>query len=163
MTRMAKKQRVVTQIGTQIHSYSECRSAVAAIRSGAIGKVSEAHLWIDTSWSGPPKKRPDREDSVPANLDWKLWLGVAPRRRQVFDALLVFGPAHRGGALGRDSEQLQGRDAAMGRPSLALFELDRSDRARAAEVRSRPWNQGSLRALSFVVYSPKPFDRRAVA
>jgi len=80
MTRMAERKGVVTQIGTQIHSTDQYRSAVAALRDGVIGKVSEVHCWIGNSWSGPPEKRPDKTDPVPAHLDWELWLGVAPRR-----------------------------------------------------------------------------------
>ncbi len=80
MTRAAERKGVVTQMGTQIHSYAQYRSAVAALRDGAIGKVSEAHLWINASWAGPPEGRPRKTDPVPAHLNWDLWLGVAPRR-----------------------------------------------------------------------------------
>ena len=90
MTQMALEKGVVTQIGTQIHSYSEYRSAVAAIRSGAIGKVSEAHLWISNSWAGPPEKRSDKVDPVPPHLDWELWLGEAPPRPYVDKLYLPF-------------------------------------------------------------------------
>ena len=90
MTRMAEKKGVVTQLGTQIHSYDQYRSAVAALRDGVIGKVSEVHLWIGNSWAGPPEKRPNKTDPVPAHLDWELWLGVAPRRPFVNGLYLPF-------------------------------------------------------------------------
>ncbi|MEM6259879.1 MAG: Gfo/Idh/MocA family oxidoreductase [Planctomycetota bacterium] len=81
MQRMAEKNpKLVTQMGSQIHSYSAYRTAAATVRSGAIGKVSEAHLWVSKSWSGPEEGRPNRQDPVPASLDWDLWLGVAPHR-----------------------------------------------------------------------------------
>lgn len=81
MQNMAKKNpKLVTQMGTQVHSHAAYRTAAATVRSGAIGKVSEAHLWVSKSWSGPKEGRPNREDPVPDNLDWDLWLGVAPQR-----------------------------------------------------------------------------------
>ena len=84
MQTMAEKNpKLVTQMGTQIHSHSAYRTAAATVRSGAIGKVSEAHLWVSKSWSGSPEGRPDRADPVPAHLDWDLWLGVAPERPYV--------------------------------------------------------------------------------
>lgn len=76
----AANPKLVTQMGTQIHSYSAYLTAAATIRSGALGKISEAHLWVSKSWAGPDDGRPDRTDPVPDNLDWDLWLGVAPKR-----------------------------------------------------------------------------------
>jgi predicted dehydrogenase len=80
MAIIADDKDLVTQMGTQIHSHGAYRSAVATLRSGVIGKVSEAHLWVSKSWAGPAAGRPDRSDPVPAELDWDLWLGVAPER-----------------------------------------------------------------------------------
>jgi predicted dehydrogenase len=81
MQTMAERNpKLVTQMGTQIHAHSAYQTAAATARAGRIGKVSEAHLWVSKSWSGPPKTRPDKTDPVPANLDWDLWLGVAPKR-----------------------------------------------------------------------------------
>jgi len=79
----AANPKLVTQMGTQIHSHEAYRTATATIRSGALGKVSEAHLWVSKSWAGPPDGRPDRTDPVPDVLDWGLWLGVAPERPYV--------------------------------------------------------------------------------
>jgi predicted dehydrogenase len=50
------------------------------LQQGAIGKVKEAHLWVGRVWSGPKEGRPKRGDEAPVNLDWNLWLGVAPER-----------------------------------------------------------------------------------
>jgi len=80
MARIAAEKGLVTQMGTQIHSHSAYRTAVATLRSGVIGKVSEAHLWVSKSWAGPASGRPEGEDPVPETLDWDLWLGVAPER-----------------------------------------------------------------------------------
>ncbi len=79
----ADNPRLVTQMGTQIHSHEAYRTAVATLRAGAIGKVREAHLWVSKSWAGPPEGRPARADTVPPHLAWDLWLGVAPERPYV--------------------------------------------------------------------------------
>lgn len=80
MAVLAEKQKLVTQMGTQIHSLEAYRSAVATVRSGAIGKVKEAHLWVSKSWAGPAEGRPKTSSRVPAHLEWDLWLGPAPVR-----------------------------------------------------------------------------------
>ena len=80
MARAAAGTKLVTQMGTQIHSHSAYRTAVATLRAGVIGKVSEAHLWVSKSWAGPASGRPERTDPVPEGLDWDLWLGGAPAR-----------------------------------------------------------------------------------
>lgn len=80
MARVAAKQGVVTQMGTQIHSHGAYRTAVATLRSGVIGKVKEAHLWVSKSWGGPAAGRPTGTGEIPGHLDWDLWLGGAPER-----------------------------------------------------------------------------------
>jgi predicted dehydrogenase len=52
--------------------------AVRMLRDGAIGKVSEIHAWVNTSF--PFRGRPAGNDPVPDSLDWDRWLGVAPSR-----------------------------------------------------------------------------------
>jgi predicted dehydrogenase len=75
----ARKKKVATQMGIQIHSAREYRLAVRLIQDGAIGKVKEVHSWSDKQW-GHEGERPAGSDPVPANLDWDLWLGGAPER-----------------------------------------------------------------------------------
>ena len=72
----------VTQMGIQVHSSAEYRQLVEVIRSGAIGKVREAHAWSDRPlWpQGAGVGRPDRKDAVPEHIHWDTWLGVAPER-----------------------------------------------------------------------------------
>lgn len=74
----ADKAGVVTQMGTQIHSATEYRTAARLIQQGAIGPVSAVHSWSDKSWAyeGPDPV----PGEPPANLDWDLWLGTAPYR-----------------------------------------------------------------------------------
>ena len=81
MGEMAEKNpQLVTQMGTQGHSFSAYRTAVSLLQSGIIGKVREVHMWVGKSWDGPAEGRPDRTDPVPEHFDWDLWLGVAPER-----------------------------------------------------------------------------------
>ena len=79
----ADNPQLVTQMGTQIHSHESYRTGVAMIQSGAIGKVSEAHLWVSKSWAGPKSGRPNKTDPVPEHLNWDLWLGASPERPYV--------------------------------------------------------------------------------
>lgn len=83
MATLAARTGVVTQMGTQIHSHGAYRTAVATLRSGVIGKVKEAHLWVGKSWGGSQKGRPAKQDPVPDHVDWDLWLGVAKDRPYV--------------------------------------------------------------------------------
>jgi predicted dehydrogenase len=50
------------------------------IQGGAIGPVREVHIWTARPWWPQGMLRPAGEDPVPADLDWKLWLGPAPQR-----------------------------------------------------------------------------------
>ena len=75
----AAKRKLVTQMGIQIHSTSHYQMAKLIAQSGAIGKIKEVHSWCPKSW-GDPSPRPDRNDPVPANFDWDLWLGVCSER-----------------------------------------------------------------------------------
>jgi predicted dehydrogenase len=78
ITELAKKTKLVTQIGTQIHAGNNYRRVVELVQSGAIGKVSEVHVWANSSYGG--KTRPTATPPVPDNLDWDLWLGPAKFR-----------------------------------------------------------------------------------
>ncbi len=75
---VSEQKKVVTQMGTQIHSHTAYRTAVKLIQSNAIGKVKEVHSWSHKTWGyeGPapvPSEAPD-------HLDWDLWLGSAQAR-----------------------------------------------------------------------------------
>ncbi|MES2709593.1 MAG: Gfo/Idh/MocA family oxidoreductase [Verrucomicrobiota bacterium] len=74
----AKKAGVVTQMGNQIHSSSEYRTAAKLVQDGAIGKVREIHCWASARF--PQEVRPGGSDPVPEGLNWDQWLGVAPAR-----------------------------------------------------------------------------------
>ena len=95
--------KAVTQMGNQGHSWDDGRKAVEWVQSGAIGDVSEAHVWTNRPLSywpqGIPRPEPRRISSnmrwnmngvmarlanamgiysVPDELSWDLFLGGAP-------------------------------------------------------------------------------------
>ncbi len=79
LTEMARKKKLVTQMGIQIHSAREYRLAVRLVHDGAIGKVREVHTWSSKDW-GDGGAMPQRHDAVPDGLNWDLWLGVCAER-----------------------------------------------------------------------------------
>ncbi len=79
LTEFARKKKLVTQMGIQIHSAAEYRLAVELIQSGAIGKVREVHTWSSKKW-GDNDPMPKRVDPVPAGFNWDHWLGVCAER-----------------------------------------------------------------------------------
>jgi len=77
LANLAKEKNLVTQMGTQIHAGDNYRRVVELVRSGAIGKVSEVHVWVPAAYSGG---KFTTGTPAPAGLDWNLWLGPAPER-----------------------------------------------------------------------------------
>ncbi|MEO6035673.1 MAG: Gfo/Idh/MocA family oxidoreductase [Verrucomicrobiota bacterium] len=84
LTEFARKKKLVTQMGIQIHSATEYRLAVQLVQSGAIGKVREVHTWSSKEW-GDNGEMPQRNDPIPENLNWDLWLGVCAKRPFIGD------------------------------------------------------------------------------
>lgn len=78
VTELARKHKLITQIGTQIHAGENYHQVVELIQSGAIGPVNEVHVWVNATYGG--KDAPRETPPVPANLHYDLWLGpVKPR------------------------------------------------------------------------------------
>lgn len=93
VTEEAAKAGVVTQMGTQMHAKANYHRVVELIQSGAIGAVSEAHVWVDRAWGLQSKAASDKHKDIvfvdnrptesmapPEYIDWDLWLGPAPQR-----------------------------------------------------------------------------------
>jgi predicted dehydrogenase len=78
LTDAAREKKLATQLGAQRHALKGLREAVAIVKSGAIGDVGEVHSWIGTARGMP--KLPGPPESVPAGLDWDLWLGPNAER-----------------------------------------------------------------------------------
>src|SRR5205085_4410872 len=79
MTEIARAKKLHTQMGIQIHSGSEYRTACKIIQDGVIGKVKEVHTWSSKKW-GDSAPMPKQTDAIPEGLDWDLWLGIAAER-----------------------------------------------------------------------------------
>lgn len=77
--KLAEEKNLITQMGIQIHSFDEYRSAVQLIQNGIIGKVHTVRAWSPKNW-GYDGPAPTGSDPVPKNLDWNLWLGTSPER-----------------------------------------------------------------------------------
>jgi hypothetical protein len=85
---------VATQMGTQVHASDNYRRVVELVQSGAIGRISECHVWVERAWGWHATEaeatefkdivfvqdRPAAVDPVPAGVEWDLWLGPAPAR-----------------------------------------------------------------------------------
>jgi predicted dehydrogenase len=80
----AKNPKLVTQMGIQIHALNAYKVTPLLIQSGLIGKIKEVYSWCPKSW-GDPEAKPERNDPVPANIDWDLWLGVCSERPFIGD------------------------------------------------------------------------------
>jgi len=93
ITEAARKTKVATQMGTQIHATSNYRRVVELVQNGAIGPVTEAHVWVGRAWGWQSEEaakrhkdivfvteRPMDASPIPPGLHWDLWLGPASER-----------------------------------------------------------------------------------
>jgi predicted dehydrogenase len=74
----AQHKNLATQMGTQIHATSNYRRVVELVQSGAIGDVTECHVWCEKSLAN--SERPWEMPPIPPGLHWDLWLGPTPAR-----------------------------------------------------------------------------------
>ena len=76
MMDVAAKERVVTQMGTQIHAGDNYRRVVEIVRSGALGAIGRVKVWCNTQLR--PGFRVKERQAPPKGLNYDLWLGPAP-------------------------------------------------------------------------------------
>ena len=89
----AKAAGVATQMGTQIHALKNYRRVVELIQGGAIGGVTECHVWVSRAWGLQSEEaakrnhdivfvtdRPKEAQTPPAHFNWDLFLGPALER-----------------------------------------------------------------------------------
>ena len=159
MRDVAAETKRVTQMGNQGHASEGIRLTREWIQAGAIGKVSEVHVWSDRPgkfWDTQGKAYPTDTPPVPKNLDWDLWLGPAKERAYHPD----FCPRKwRGwwdfgcGALG---------DMAVHNADPAFYALD-LDAPDWVEAENGPNNNQSYPVWSIITYHfPAKGDRPAV-
>jgi predicted dehydrogenase len=80
LTKLARKYRVATQMGTEGHSSDPVRKVSEIIQAGIIGEVREAHAWTDRPIWPQGLNRPTEEVKVPETLAWDLFIGPASFR-----------------------------------------------------------------------------------
>jgi len=76
----AREANVVTQMGNQGHAGEGARLINEWIADGALGDVTEVHVWTNRPIWPQGIDRPESIPSVPSTLDWDLWVGPAPWR-----------------------------------------------------------------------------------
>lgn len=76
----AAKYKVATQMGNQGYSHEAIRTTAEMIWSGAIGDVTEVHASSTPGTHPTGFQQPAAEASVPANVDWDLWIGSSNMR-----------------------------------------------------------------------------------
>jgi hypothetical protein len=77
---LARRTRVVTQMGNQGSNTDGLRRAAEVVQAGLIGPVRQVYVWSNRPIWPQGVDRPTGEDPVPATLNWDLWLGPAPAR-----------------------------------------------------------------------------------
>ena len=81
---LAARHGAVTQMGNQGSCMDGLRAGVEAVRSGAIGKVREVHVWTNRPVWPQGMDAPTEIQPIPAHLRWDTWLG--PRRHRPYHA-----------------------------------------------------------------------------
>lgn len=80
MTRVAKENGIVTQMGNQGASSDGSREAREWIESGIIGKVERVDCWTNRPVWPQGVPLPAEKQAIPRELEWDLWLGPAAMR-----------------------------------------------------------------------------------
>jgi hypothetical protein len=87
---LARRSKLVTQVGTQGGSTATFRRSMEVIQAGVLGQIREVHCWINRSF--PPSAPIATEaDPIPEGLNWDFWCGPSP--------LLPFKTYYLGGCL----------------------------------------------------------------
>lgn len=77
---LALRYNLATQMGNQGTAADGLRKAAAILKSGALGRVKEVHVWSNRPvWPQGDTERPPTV-AVPDHVHWTLWLGPAPPR-----------------------------------------------------------------------------------
>ncbi len=80
LAKTAKEMKVVTQMGNQGHAGHGVREMCEMLWSGAIGDVTEAHIWTNRPIWPQGIDRKMRAEEPPETMAWDLWIGSAPFR-----------------------------------------------------------------------------------
>ena len=77
LTEAAEKYKVVTQMGNQGASGDDVRKVQEWVNAGLIGDISRVHSWTNRPVWPQGLPTPSGSHTVPAGLDWNLWIGCA--------------------------------------------------------------------------------------
>ncbi len=77
MVTAATKAKRITQMGNLIHAGDNYRRVVEIVRSGALGPISKARVWMAADRRGLGRPA---DCAAPAGLNYDMWLGPAPKR-----------------------------------------------------------------------------------
>ncbi len=80
LTKLARKYKVVTQMGNQGNSGEGIRQTTEWLQSGVIGPIRKVHTWTNRPIWPQGLERPTEKVKVPKTLNWDLFLGTAPER-----------------------------------------------------------------------------------
>ncbi len=78
MMETAAREKVVTQMGTQIHAGDNYRRVVEIVQASSLGAVRRVKVWCNTQV--PAGFRVNERQQPPRGLNYDLWLGPAPER-----------------------------------------------------------------------------------
>jgi predicted dehydrogenase len=74
----AARNKLVTQMGTQIHALENYRRVVEIVQAGVLGPIQRVHVWCSRRPDSGQRAR--KETPPPRGLHYDLWLGPAPAR-----------------------------------------------------------------------------------
>lgn len=83
LTQASEKYKVVTQMGNQGASGDGVRQLMEWFNAGVIGEVYDVYVWTDRPVWPQGVAWPSQKTTVPAELNWDLWLGTAPAKEYV--------------------------------------------------------------------------------
>lgn len=73
-----KKNNVICQVGTQVHSTDHYRRMVELVRSGNLGDISTVRTFFVMNESPNGVGLGNSTNKIPEGLDWDMWVGPAP-------------------------------------------------------------------------------------
>ncbi len=167
---LARKTKLVTQMGNQGSSEDGLRRAVECVHAGLIGPVREIHVWSNRPIWPQGIDRPPGEDPVPPTLDWDVWLGPAkfrPFKKDTYHTFkwrgwLDFGT----GALGDmacHTSNMPFRAAKLGYPTVVEAEdhsgMNTETYPKSSRIRFEFPAREGLPPVKFWWYDGNPDDR----
>ncbi|HZZ82229.1 MAG TPA: Gfo/Idh/MocA family oxidoreductase [Gemmataceae bacterium] len=78
MMEAAAREKLVTQMGTQIHAGDNYRRVVEIVQAGSLGAIRRVKVWCNARVE--PGFLVKERQAVPKGLNYDLWLGPAPER-----------------------------------------------------------------------------------